>query len=228
VSTSDPGEVHVPAWRRRTDGEPRLVVTVAVLVAIALQLKVPDKLTLSSTYLLPGIELVMLATLVVFNPRRIERLSRPLRLISLALIGTAGLSNAYSAMALIREIVSGHGTVDASELLSTGAAVYLTNIIVFGLWYWDLDRGGPAARAHGLKEYPDFLFPQMTQTGVSDPEWEPRVTDYLYVSFTNAAAFSPTDTLPLSRWAKLTMMVQSVVALATVSMILARAINILG
>jgi len=228
VSTSDPGEVHVPAWRRRTDGEPRLVVTVAVLVAIALQLKVPDKLTLSSTYLLPGIELVMLATLVVFNPRRIERLSRPLRLISLALIGTAGLSNAYSAVALIREIVSGHGTVDASELLSTGAAVYLTNIIVFGLWYWDLDRGGPAARAHGLKEYPDFLFPQMTQTGVSDPEWEPRVTDYLYVSFTNAAAFSPTDTLPLSRWAKLTMMVQSVVALATVSMILARAINILG
>ncbi len=219
---------HVPAWRRRTDGEPRLVVTVAVLVAIALQLKVPDKLTLSSTYLLPGIELVMLATLVVFNPRRIERLSRPLRLISLALIGTAGLSNAYSAVALIREIVSGHGTVDASELLSTGAAVYLTNIIVFGLWYWDLDRGGPAARAHGLKEYPDFLFPQMTQTGVSDPEWEPRVTDYLYVSFTNAAAFSPTDTLPLSRWAKLTMMVQSVVALATVSMILARAINILG
>jgi len=228
VSTSDPGEVHVPAWRRRTDGEPRLVVTVAVLVAIALQLKVPDKLTLSSTYLLPGIELLMLATLVVFNPRRIERLSRPLRLISLALIGTAGLSNAYSAVALIREIVSGHGTVDASELLSTGAAVYLTNIIVFGLWYWDLDRGGPAARAHGLKEYPDFLFPQMTQTGVSDPEWEPRVTDYLYVSFTNAAAFSPTDTLPLSRWAKLTMMVQSVVALATVSMILARAINILG
>ncbi len=204
------------------------MVTVAVLVAIALQLKVPDKLTLSSTYLLPGIELVMLATLVVFNPRRIERLSRPLRLISLALIGTAGLSNAYSAVALIREIVSGHGTVDASELLSTGAAVYLTNIIVFGLWYWDLDRGGPAARAHGLKEYPDFLFPQMTQTGVSDPEWEPRVTDYLYVSFTNAAAFSPTDTLPLSRWAKLTMMVQSVVALATVSMILARAINILG
>ena len=204
------------------------MVTVAVLVAIALQLKVPDKLTLSSTYLLPGIELLMLATLVVFNPRRIERLSRPLRLISLALIGTAGLSNAYSAVALIREIVSGHGTVDASELLSTGAAVYLTNIIVFGLWYWDLDRGGPAARAHGLKEYPDFLFPQMTQTGVSDPEWEPRVTDYLYVSFTNAAAFSPTDTLPLSRWAKLTMMVQSVVALATVSMILARAINILG
>ncbi len=204
------------------------MVTVAVLVAIALQLKVPDKLTLSSTYLLPGIELVMLATLVVFNPRRIERLSRPLRIIRLALIGTAGLSNAYSAVALIREIVSGHGTVDASELLSTGAAVYLTNIIVFGLWYWDLDRGGPAARAHGLKEYPDFLFPQMTQTGVSDPEWEPRVTDYLYVSFTNAAAFSPTDTLPLSRWAKLTMMVQSVVALATVSMILARAINILG
>ena len=113
-------------------------------------------------------------------------------------------------------------------LLASGAAIWGTNIIAFALWYWELDRGGPAARALGHRPHPDFLFPQMTTPDVSDPDWEPRFADYLYVSFTNATAFSPTDTMPLSRWAKLAMMIQSVIALATVAMVLARAINILN
>lgn len=217
----------LPAWRRKTQGEPRWAVTSAVVVAIGLQLVLPDNLSLVSRFLLPGIEAIMLVTLVAFNPARIDRTSRPLRAASLALIGIASLANTYSAIALIAELLSGSGSTDAPELLRKGAAIYLTNIIVFGLWYWDLDRGGPAARAHGIKDYPDFLFPQMTQPALATPDWEPRFADYLYVSFTNATAFSPTDTMPLSRWAKLAMMLQSAVALATVAMVLARAINIL-
>lgn len=218
----------LPAWRRITEGEPRWAAALAIIAVIALQLALPHRLNLSSRYLLPGIELALLAMLVIANPLRIDRVSRPLRSASLALIAVASLANAYAAVRLVSDIVSGDHRVSAAALLATGGAVYLTNIIIFGLWYWDLDRGGPATRAAGTRQYPDFLFPQMTAPDISDPEWEPRFADYLYVSFTNATAFSPTDTMPLSRWAKLAMMIQSVIALATVAMVLARAINILN
>jgi uncharacterized membrane protein len=111
-------------------------------------------------------------------------------------------------------------------LLLIGGAIWLTNVIVFGMWYWNLDRGGPAARAQALKPYPDFLFPQMTVVDLSPPDWQPEFFDYLYLSFTNAAAFSPTDTMPLARWAKLAMMLQSIVSLGTVVLVIARAVNI--
>ncbi|GAA4825357.1 hypothetical protein GCM10023201_09700 [Actinomycetospora corticicola] len=99
-------------------------------------------------------------------------------------------------------------------------------MIGFALWYWQFDRGGPSVRACGERSLPDFWFPQM-QSADLDPEWEPHFVDYLYVSFTNATAFSPTDTMPLSRWAKLTMLVQSAVSLATVALVVARAVNVL-
>jgi len=112
-------------------------------------------------------------------------------------------------------------------LLATGAAIYLTNIVVFGIWYWELDRGGPFARGAAQDPYPDFLFPQMENPALALPEWSPRFIDYLYVSFTNAVAFSPTDTMPLSRWAKTLMALQSDVAVSTIALALARAVNIL-
>ncbi|GAA2062698.1 DUF1345 domain-containing protein [Williamsia deligens] len=218
----------LPAWRRITAGEPRWAAAVAVVAVIALQLALPERLNLSSRWLLPAIEAALFVTLVISNPLRFERRSRPIRAASLTLIAVASLANAYSAVRLVVDIVSSSHHAKAPELLATGAAIYLTNIIVFGLWYWDLDRGGPAARAAGIREHPDFLFPQMTAPDMSPPDWEPRFADYLYVSFTNATAFSPTDTMPMTRWAKLAMMAQSVIALATVSMVLARAINILS
>jgi uncharacterized membrane protein len=98
---------------------------------------------------------------------------------------------------------------------------------VFALWYWELDRGGPAARATAPRPYPDFLFPQMQSPELAPDNWEPSFTDYLYVSFTNATAFSPTDVMPLSRWAKLTMMLHSMVSVVTVALVIARAVNIL-
>ncbi|GGG12078.1 hypothetical protein GCM10007304_27570 [Rhodococcoides trifolii] len=218
----------LPAWRRVTAGEPRWAAAIAMLAMIALQVSLPDGLNLTSRYVLPTIEAVLLVVLVAANPLRIDRISTPLRALSLTLITLASLANAYSAVRLVVDIVTGAHGVQAPALLATGGAIYLTNIIVFGLWYWELDRGGPAARSAGLAEYPDFLFPQMTAPGMADPHWEPRFADYLYVSFTNATAFSPTDTMPMTRWAKLAMSIQSVIALATVAMVLARAINILN
>ena len=103
----------------------------------------------------------------------------------------------------------------------------LHNVVVFALWYWELDRGGPVARAQATSQYPDFVFPQMLTPELAPTHWESAFVDYLYLSFTNATAFSPTDVLPLSRWAKLTMMVQSAVSLATVALVIARAVNIL-
>ena len=107
-----------------------------------------------------------------------------------------------------------------------GAAVYITKIIVFALWYWAFDRGGPRGRAHPTGTPPDFLFPQMTVPELF-PGWRAEFGDYLYVAFTNATAFSPTDTLPLARWAKLAMMLESAVSLVTVALVVSRAINIL-
>jgi hypothetical protein len=116
-------------------------------------------------------------------------------------------------------LIDGTEGQQAGPLLATGAAIWMTNVIVFGLWYWDLDRGGPAARACGERQHTDFLYPQMVNPELATPAWEPQFIDYLYVSFTNATAFSPTDVMPLTRWAKLLMLVQSAISLATVVLV---------
>ena len=225
--TASTGQPLVPAWRRVTTGEARWPVSVAMVAAIGLQVALPDRLNLSSRFLLPAIEAVLLVVLVAVNPRRIDRASRPLRLLGLALIAVASLANAYSAARLVIGLVNGTEGEAAGPLLSTGAAIYVTNILVFALWYWELDRGGPAARTLAVRTDPDFLFPQMATPHIADPQWEPGFADYLYVSFTNATAFSPTDTMPLTRWAKMIMLLQSAISLITVALVVARAVNIL-
>jgi hypothetical protein len=218
----------LPAWRRRTEGEARWQVALCTAVAIALQVAVPDRLVLvSPSWVLPALEGVMLVCLIIANPHRINRQSRALRWFSLLLAALISFANAWSLWWLAKGLVSGHQHWDAGPLLITGGAIWLTNVIVFGLWYWEFDRGGPAARALGINPYPDFQFPQMTSPEMAPPHWEPQFADYLYVAFTNAAAFSPTDTMPLSRWAKLAMTLQSAISIVTVALIVARAVNIL-
>ncbi len=215
------------AWRRRTPGESRWPAAVATAVAIGLQVALPAELNLSSRYLLPGVEAVLLVALVLINPGRVSRRERPLRWVGLTLIAVASVANAYSAIRLVLGLVRGTEGGSPGPLLTTGSAIYITNIVVFALWYWEFDRGGPAARAHGLDPYPDLMFPQMATPGMADKDWEPQFVDYLYVSFTNATAFSPTDTMPLTRGAKLAMLAQSAVALVTVALVIARSVNIL-
>ena len=218
--------VRLPAWRRHTAGEGRWPVTVSVLAAVVLQFALPGQLALLPRYLMPALEIALLIGMTVANPVRIERRSRAMRLASIVLIFFISAANATSAVLLVRAII--RATVNtAGPLLATGAAVWATNVIAFALWYWEFDRGGPVHRAHGTFQYPDLMFPQMATPELAPPEWEPMFVDYLYLSFTNATAFSPTDVMPLARWAKLTMLVQSAVSLAIGVLVIARAVNIL-
>ena len=218
----------MPAWKRRTDGEARWQVAVAVAIAVALQFPLPDRLALvHPTWLLPAVEGLLLLVLVMANPRRINRESRALRLLGLTLAALLSLANAWSVAQLVTGLVQGTEGGAAGPLLVTGGAIWLTNIIVFGLWYWEFDRGGPVARANGTRIYPDFQFVQMASPELAPPDWEPTFGDYVYLAFTNAAAFSPTDVMPLSRWAKMGMTAQATVSIVTVALVVARAVNIL-
>ena len=217
----------VPTWRRRRDGESMWGVRLAVVVATALQIAVPNRYEIPPPWLLPTIGVLLAGVFSIAHPRRIDRHTPRRRLVSILLIGAITLANAGSAARLITALLEGRAHEDATTLLLIGGDIWLTNVIVFGMWYWNLDRGGPGARAEDINHHPDLLFPQMTAPDLSPPEWQPEFLDYLYVSFTNAAAFSPTDTMPMARWAKLAMMLQAMVSLGTVVLVIARAVNIL-
>jgi uncharacterized membrane protein len=221
--------VHPPAWKRPTTGEARWQVALCTAAAIALQIAVPERLVLlRPAWILLALEGLLLIALVMANPHRINRESRVLRSLSLTLAAVLSLANGWSVARLATNIVQGTQSGTPRALLITGAAIWLTNVIIFALWYWEFDRGGPVARALATKPYPDFLFAQMTSPPDLVPaDWEPAFADYLYLAFTNAAAFSPTDVLPLSRWAKMAMTVQSVISIVTIVLVVARAVNIL-
>ena len=216
-----------PAWQRVTRGESRLAVTLTIAVAIGLMLALPARVANHPRLLLPGLAVLVLIGILIANPARIDRPSRALRIAGLLLIAFISAANIASAARLVNDLVSSQGIRDPETLLLTGGAIWLTNMIVFALFYWEFDSGGPVKRALDPPKCPDLLFPQMTSPELSPEHWEPRFVDYLYFSFTNATAFSPTDVLPLSRWVKLTMLVQSVVSLVVVALVIARAVNIL-
>jgi uncharacterized membrane protein len=216
---------HLPAWLRKTQGETRFPVATAVLVVLGLQWVVPDDLAFHPRWLLPALTALLFVVLTIGNPTRITRESRLLRTAAMLLALVLSLSVAWSVVLLVWKISHGRGPA-AGPLLVSGGIIWAMNVIVFALWYWEFDRGGPAARAAARKPHPDFLFSQMTAPELADRDWEPGFVDYLYLSFTNATAFSPTDTLPMSRWAKLAMMFQSAVSLITVALVVSRAVNI--
>jgi hypothetical protein len=219
----------VPAWRRHTRGEHRLPVTASVAVVIVLQILLADSLNKPLPhYLLPGLEIALGVGLSIANPVRIERSGPVIRAASIALILLITAANAGSAILLVRAIlIKLPAAASAGPLLTSGASIWATNVVAFGLWYWEFDRGGPVRRAEGTRLHPDLMFPQMASPQLAPPDWKPYFIDYLYLSFTNATAFSPTDVMPLARWAKMTMAVQAAVALAVGALVIARAINIL-
>ena len=219
----------LPAWRRRTQGELRWPVALATAAGIALQVAVPDKLVLvSPSWVFPAAQGALLIVLIMANPQRIDRESTILRSLSLVLAAMLSLANGYSVAALAVGITRGTMGRTAGQLLITGGVIWLTNVIAFALWYWEFDRGGPVARALNLKDkYPDLQFPQMVSPEMAPPDWEPAFFDYFYLAFTNATAFSPTDVMPLSRWAKAAMTVQTIISIVTVALVVSRAVNIL-
>jgi uncharacterized membrane protein len=206
--------------------EPNWPAQASVLLAIGLQLLLPERVTAGPTWMLPVGEAVLLVGLTMASPRRLEGEHQGRRRLALVLTALVSLANIISLVLLIHELLH-HDITQGRELIIAGALIWLTNVLIFGLWYWETDRGGPGIRAAGRDRAPDFLFPQMSDDRIEPRDWRPIFLDYLYVSLTNAAAFSPTDTLPLTPTAKSIMGLQSLVSLVTIGLVVSRAVNIL-
>jgi uncharacterized membrane protein len=196
-------------------------------MAIALQLLLPARLTVGPTWLLPALEGALLIGLSFASPRELEHEHRVRRGVALGMTALVSFANIWSLYELIHFLLHHNVGSNGRQLLFAGVLIWLTNFLIFGLWYWELDRGGPGKRASGNDEAPDFLFPQMTDDTIEPIDWRPQFIDYAYVSLTNAAAFSPTDTMPLTPMAKMVMGIQSIVSLVTIGLIVSRAVNIL-
>jgi uncharacterized membrane protein len=211
-----------PPPRAEAHWPPQLMIAIAV----ALQLLLPHRLSVGPWWLIPSLEAMMLITLLVSSPFRIEGRHRRRRQLAITVTGLASLANAISLALLCHYLFKHNLNNDGHALVIAGMLIWLTNILIFSLWYWEIDRGGPGTRAGGDDGPPDFLFPQMTERQLC-ADWRPQFADYLYVSLTNAIAVSPTDTMPLSINVKLLMGVQSLVSLVTIGLVISRAVNIL-
>ena len=213
--------------RFRVQGEPRWPMALAVLLSAAMQLSLPDRHVLSPTVLFPTVEVLLLVVLVIGDPGRIDRRSPLLRRLTVGLVIVMTLDNLAGVAELVRDILDGSDHDNGQVLLATGGALWVTNVIAFSLWFWLLDRGGPAARAQGTAQEAAFAFPENASPELAAANWSPQYPDYLYLAFTNSTALSPTDTMPITRWAKMVMLLQSSISLVIAIMIVARAVNIL-
>jgi len=207
--------------------EPFWPAQLTILAAIALQLLLPARLTAGPVWLVPSLEGILLIGLAMATPRQLEHEHTVRRRVALGLTALVSVANIVS-LALLTHNLLHHASPNGRQLIVSGVLIWLTNFLIFALWYWEADRGGPGRRAAGHDGAPDFLFPQMNDDRIEPPNWRPKFIDYLYVSLTNAAAFSPTDTMPLTPTAKSIMGVQSLVSLVTIGLIVSRAVNILS
>jgi hypothetical protein len=201
----------------------------AVLLAGLLRVFLPPELRLNDARpLVPVVLIVLMGALIAGDPGRIDRDTRWLRILTGSLIGLITVVNAGSSIRLVYGIfVDEPFTKGAGTLLRAGGIIWLTNVIAFGLWYWDLDRGGAAARALGSTVSPAFVFPEMANPELVREGWYPTFVDYLHLSFNTAMAFSPTDVSAIKPWAKLMMMAEEAISLVVGILVIARAVNIL-
>jgi hypothetical protein len=203
-------------------------MAVIVVVAVIIHSTLPRDIRLEPQWVYPTIALGLLAVLVIGDPGRIDKRDPWLRLVTGILIASMTIDNAFSAFHLVHLIINNAKLGSGDRLLGTGAAIWAINVIAFGLWYWDLDRGGAAARAHHPQANPAFIFPEMLHTQYVPATWVPKFVDYLSLGFWTATAFSPTDISAIKPWAKLLMMTEAAVSLGVAGLVIARAINILA
>jgi uncharacterized membrane protein len=204
------------------DPEPRWPAFVAMLAAGGVYFSLPERLSVGPGWGLLALILVLMVPIAVSNRRGDFHITRPLVVLANGAI-TVGMIT--SLVWLIKDIPQHRDSPMA--LLRAAIALWITNIVVFALWYWKFDAGGPSrrdARTGRLKS--SFLFPQMLNEEGRDPDWSPQFMDYLFLAFNTSTAFSPTDTAVLSRWAKAGTMLQSLISLAIVVLLAARAVNI--
>jgi hypothetical protein len=221
--------------------EPRWHASLAVVAALILYITLPPRYTIGPVWVAPLAVLAILVPLSILAPKR-HRETRRMRLWGILLIAIVNFFNIASVLLLVNGFFHPSRTaelISAANLLRHGLQIWFTNILVFALWFWELDGDGPDARAHASAatefKNADFLFPQMQMAIQSggpcmpcvDPLWKPQFFDYLYLAFTNSTAFSPTDVMPLSRWAKSLMMLEALISLLTVAIVLARSVSLI-
>ncbi len=221
-----------PPYPPPPQGEYHWPPQLTMAAAIALQLLLPDRLSLSGAtkWILPALEAVLLLVLFIASPQRLQAPHSVRRMLMLSLTALVTIANGIALVLLAHLLLnkSLSSGSDAHALIIAGSEIWLTNVMLFAFWYWEMDRGGPGIRAAGLDERPDFQFPHMTdEVGALYKGWRPQFVDYLYLSLTNAIAFSPTDTMPLSTQAKMVMGLQSLISLVTMGLVISRAVNIL-
>ncbi|HEV7460151.1 MAG TPA: hypothetical protein VGN78_06430 [Solirubrobacteraceae bacterium] len=227
-NTSRRLELETKRLRDRLEGgDPLWPAQLAVGAAIALHLTLSQKIVIGPKLLVPIVEAVLLLLLVVIAPSRAGTRSPRVRRFALLVIGLVTLTNVVSLVLLVHFLING-GKAGGHSLILSGVVLWVTNVLLFAVWYWEMDRGGPVERHQNPHAWPDFQFPQMENPQFAPKGWMPGFLDYLYTSLTNATAFSPTDTMPLTQTAKIIMGVQGVSALVTVGLVVARAVNILG
>ena len=209
------------------NGEHRWPMAVAVLTAAVLHALLPEELRIQPSPWLPWVASGILAVLIIGDPGRINRVRTWTRVLTDILIGFITAANAYAAVMLVVGIVDNASFETPKELLFAGGAVWVTNVITFALWFWDLDRGGAAERARGTSRTPAFVFPEMQHVEHVRPGWYPTFIDYLAFSFATATAFSPTDVSAVKPWAKALIVVEALLSLSLATLVIARAINIL-
>ena len=218
-------ELAPPAER----GEPWWPVALAILVAAGLHVALPARYRVQPSWVVPVVLVGLLVALIVGDPGRIDRQRTWLRIVTGAVIALLTLANLLAAGRLVAEILTNNKLFAAHPggLLAAGGMVWATNVIAFGLWYWDLDRGGTASRAHYPDRNPAFVFPEMQHTEYVPANWVPRFVDYLSLAFWTATAISPTDISAIKPWAKLLMMLEAGCSIVLAALVIARAINVL-
>ena len=210
-------------------GEHWWPVAAAIIVVAGLHVALPARYRVQPAWLIPTVLLVLLVVLIIGDPGRIDRQKAWLRIITSGVIAVITLANLLAAVRLVVEILTNNKLFanHPGGLLAAGAVIWATNVIAFALWYWDLDRGGAAARAHRPYDNPAFVFPEMQHTEYVSATWVPRFVDYLSLAFWTATAISPTDISAIRPWAKVLMMMEAGGSIVLAALVIARAINVL-
>ncbi|MGH3234362.1 MAG: hypothetical protein ACRDOH_14110 [Streptosporangiaceae bacterium] len=236
ATATDDGAVRGRPDKEASDREPAArgehwwPVALAILAVAFLHVLLPAKYRVNPPWVAPVVLLALLAALIIADPGRIDRQKPWLRIMTGVVIAFITLANMYAAARLINDIITNNKLFanNATGLLATGGVIWATNVIAFGLWYWDLDRGGAAARAHHPYANPAFVFPEMLHTEYVPATWVPKFVDYVSLGFWTATAFSPTDVSAVKPWAKLLMIIEAIASLGIGALVIARAINILA
>jgi hypothetical protein len=220
-----------PEREERVFLEPRwpiaLVLGFFIAISIVLRVAVPNRSSRGPDWLVPGIEIGLLLLLLAADPARVSGRRRWLRKLAIALVVLLGAAAFAATIRLIVDLIEGgEVTNSARDLLASGAVIWVGNMLVFSLFYWLLDSGGPLARYRADHEFPDFAFTQQLSPELAPPGWRAQYVDYLMLALTTSTAFSPTDVMPMARWAKVTMALQSLISLTVFGLVIARAVNV--